>query len=149
MADFRGQHPLNTFQYLINTDGANLYNGSGSQITSVNVTASWSNTSSFAFYQITAEVSSSFASRSFVSDSSSFSSASISASHAIFSDNSPATTLSTASTYSITSSWSNNSRTSSYLTIETSSAPPSNTASVVQWINVTLSGSLYKMPLYL
>jgi hypothetical protein len=35
------------------------------------------------------------------------------------------------------------------LSFATSSNPPLNTASVVQWIDVTLNGSTYKMPLYL
>ena len=101
--DLRGQHPINTFQYLVNTDGVNLYNSSGSQVTSSMLTASFSNSSSF----------STIASASFISNTSSFS------------------------------------QTSSYLQIGTSSAPPVDTASVVQWIDVMLSGSIYKMPLYL
>lgn len=41
--DLRGKLPADTFQYLINTDGQSLYNGTGSQITSIsteNITAS-------------------------------------------------------------------------------------------------------------
>lgn len=77
--DLRGRHPIDTFQYLVNTDGTFLYNGSGSVIPQLNLTTS------YALYQVLWEESSSYASSSTVSDSSvssSWASASISSSYA-------------------------------------------------------------------
>lgn len=52
------QHPIQTYQYLVNTDGNKLYDGSGTQLTFLELTAS------YALYQVSWEESSSFASSS-------------------------------------------------------------------------------------
>lgn len=56
--DLRGQLPINTFPYLVNKEGNFLYDGTGSKITSLNLTTS------YALYQVMWEESSSFASHS-------------------------------------------------------------------------------------
>jgi hypothetical protein len=58
MADFRGKQPTNTFQFILNTDGFNIFDSSGSVIRNLNVTTS------YAVVQTSHEISSSFASSS-------------------------------------------------------------------------------------
>lgn len=128
--DLRGKHPIDTYPYLVSTDSTgSLFDGTGSQITATNVTASNAISASYsvsASYEILYEQSSSFAdfaasasaaiSSSFASSSLS-SSVATSASYAVstsYSDTalsaswapgaSAGTTLFTGSTYSITSS---------------------------------------------
>ena len=75
--DFRGKHPIETFQYVVNTENNFLYNGSGSLIDMLYLTTS------YAERQVLWEESSSFASSSITSNfsvSSSFASSSISSS---------------------------------------------------------------------
>jgi hypothetical protein len=83
--DLRGKHPLNTFPFLVSSDNTgSLYDGTGSQITNVNVTASFSVSAS---YEILYESSSSFAdfaASASVAVSSSWASASRSSSYSNF-----------------------------------------------------------------
>lgn len=81
--DLTGKHPLDVFPFLVMADNTgSLYDGTGSQITSLNITASNSVSAS---YEVMYELSSSyanFADSSSYTTSASFSSASFSASYA-------------------------------------------------------------------
>lgn len=92
--DLRGKHPTNTYPYLISVDNTgSLFDGTGSQVTSINVTASFAVSAS---YEILYETSSSYAETSSVAISSSFTRT---ASFAISASYAPSPASSTTSSY--------------------------------------------------
>ena len=133
------QTPAATYNTLLVTDGVSVYNGVGTQLTSLDVTASYAESASYvsggtgtllttgSTYPITSSWSVSSLSASYITSSnivgditslsSSWASSSISSSYATSASYAPGgtgTSLTTGSTYPITSSWSVSSLSSSY-----------------------------------
>lgn len=87
--DLRGKHPIDVFPYLVAVDGTgSLYDGTGSQITSLNVTSSQAISASYEIIYETSSSYANFADSSSYTTSASYSSASFSSSYALNSNNS-------------------------------------------------------------